>query len=729
MTARITAVIPCFNPGSLIIEAVESLQAQTLPPAEIIVVDDCSTDPPTERAITQLSSLATVRIIRQPRNAGPGAARNAGVDATSAPLIMFLDADDTLAPGSLATLSDALATTSRAGFAYVSIQSFGNTRARQEAPPFNPYTLHLVNYCSSAALFRREVFDAGLRFSEDRTLVTEDWDMFLSATAAGFPGVAAPGATLRYRRYGFSRIDGSDVVDEHTGNLGLDQRRRRPDIFAPDRLLQLKAAHAPAVSLALPAHEVALALTDGTLGEQTLPDHELLHVDGSMPTGKVLCALSTSGVMRRDRWLLERIVAPFEARLHPPMVLVLRAQALRTGVGGTGGGIEAGDVVTGGIAPGDIVGVAIPQALLEGAAYELDGNRTEAIFALASEMWSEHARAVRIIAGPDVGLRQVSTSEAALWTRVRMADRASVALGHPASAGEDLERKVRLASPAALSWRTTGRAEGLFPQHRQVSRLRVLRLVRDVRFPSHFLVGEDQEAWTGCEIIDEAACRVHEVEAWGTSPMLRVIDPATEERAVVVGAPSQGWSVEAVLGYAEIQAVPGAIPLGALVEGSGATSAAWVYPCDSPTESGEVGRGVVVNGSAIWRGARNSDGRHVYGFPASLTRRGIDLEGPIFELLSRPPVGIPTVPIQAVSRPGQVEAAGLVREGWSGRLPTPLQAEGAVGFLPAERTHPHQRQITVAVRYSDQDLLVSNIPGEGALMGYREIGVLGYAQA
>lgn len=65
------------------------------------ILDECASNPPT----FQPSNLLTLHVIHQP-NAGPGAARNAALDVAKAERIIFVDADDTLAPDALVRLSE-----------------------------------------------------------------------------------------------------------------------------------------------------------------------------------------------------------------------------------------------------------------------------------------------------------------------------------------------------------------------------------------------------------------------------------------------------------------------------------------------------------------------------------------------------------------------------------------------------------------------------------------------
>jgi glycosyltransferase involved in cell wall biosynthesis len=86
----ISVIIPTYNRADLIGQALESALAQTYPADEIIVVDDGSTDD-TEQVVAQYAGR--VRYMRQV-NAGPSAARNRGIQASSGDFIALLDSDD-----------------------------------------------------------------------------------------------------------------------------------------------------------------------------------------------------------------------------------------------------------------------------------------------------------------------------------------------------------------------------------------------------------------------------------------------------------------------------------------------------------------------------------------------------------------------------------------------------------------------------------------------------------
>jgi glycosyltransferase involved in cell wall biosynthesis len=92
----ISVVIPCFNDGAFLMEALESALAQTLPPLEILVINDGSTDPNTIRLLKSID-VPSVSVINQD-NRGLGGARNTGIRNSTGRYIYFLDADNVLRP-------------------------------------------------------------------------------------------------------------------------------------------------------------------------------------------------------------------------------------------------------------------------------------------------------------------------------------------------------------------------------------------------------------------------------------------------------------------------------------------------------------------------------------------------------------------------------------------------------------------------------------------------------
>jgi hypothetical protein len=123
MTPPVAVVIPVWDAYvGFLPEAVASVVDQRIE-AEIIIVDNASAEP--------LPALEGVRVVRSERRLSTGTARNLGLDAVTAPLVVFLDADDVMLPGSLATL---LAGLGERDIAFAMAIIDGDTGGRHRAP-------------------------------------------------------------------------------------------------------------------------------------------------------------------------------------------------------------------------------------------------------------------------------------------------------------------------------------------------------------------------------------------------------------------------------------------------------------------------------------------------------------------------------------------------------------------------------------------------------------------
>lgn len=93
-----TVIIPAFNAAAYIADAIQAAQRQTQKWIEIVVVDDGSADATSSIVAAMAEDDHRIRLLRQPENRGPSAARNRALDAARGEWIVLLDADDTMEP-------------------------------------------------------------------------------------------------------------------------------------------------------------------------------------------------------------------------------------------------------------------------------------------------------------------------------------------------------------------------------------------------------------------------------------------------------------------------------------------------------------------------------------------------------------------------------------------------------------------------------------------------------
>lgn len=111
MRPLVSVIVPAYNAEAHLSEAIDSALAQTYPRVEVVVVDDGSTD----RTRTVMAAYGDrIRAVHQ-ENAGPAAARNAGICASRGELLGFLDADDVWLPERLDRLVSVLEATPELG--------------------------------------------------------------------------------------------------------------------------------------------------------------------------------------------------------------------------------------------------------------------------------------------------------------------------------------------------------------------------------------------------------------------------------------------------------------------------------------------------------------------------------------------------------------------------------------------------------------------------------------
>lgn len=190
---RISVVIPAYNAANFIARAIASVQAQTLLPNEIIVVDDGSEDH-TASLVEELPG--NIRLIRQ-KNGGPASARNHGAKVAEGDWIALLDADDSWLPDKLERQVRYLED-NEVGIVHALTDDSDVQKSLPE--PIDFAAMWEKNWLvTSSVLIRRTAFEAVGRFDEDRTLISvEDYNLWLRMTHAGWKIATVAEALVQY---------------------------------------------------------------------------------------------------------------------------------------------------------------------------------------------------------------------------------------------------------------------------------------------------------------------------------------------------------------------------------------------------------------------------------------------------------------------------------------------------------------------------------------------------
>jgi GT2 family glycosyltransferase len=224
VTAGLVSVVtPCYNAAAFVGETIESVRAQQYPAVEHIVVDDGSTDDSWE-VISRYSGH--VRTVRLERNRGGSHARNVGARLARGEFLMFLDADDVIAPDALTALVAAICNRTQA----IAICRWERLREVDgqwvSEPPEVPLPeanadflrrwIDLTGWVPPCAvLWRRDEFERTGGWDEAVTL-DDDGDLMMRALVSGLRLVRAEGGRAYYRRHNETHVSVStaSVISE-----------------------------------------------------------------------------------------------------------------------------------------------------------------------------------------------------------------------------------------------------------------------------------------------------------------------------------------------------------------------------------------------------------------------------------------------------------------------------------------------------------------------------------
>ena len=180
----VSVIIPCFNATSTVARAFHSVLTQSQAPAEIILIDDFSSD--NQETLKLLKEFQkkyhdqVIHVVELGENAGPGTARNVGWDRATQSYIAFLDADDSWHPqkleiqyGWMAEHPEAMLS-AHASTQLEERQVFPKINGIQNAKRIHKLSLLISNYLPTrSVMLRRDIpdrFYPGKRYAEDYLL-------------------------------------------------------------------------------------------------------------------------------------------------------------------------------------------------------------------------------------------------------------------------------------------------------------------------------------------------------------------------------------------------------------------------------------------------------------------------------------------------------------------------------------------------------------------------------
>lgn len=226
----ISCIIPCYNYGHFLAEAIESVLRQTIPADEIIIADDCSTDMTEEIAVFfQKKYPNQIKYVKNPKNLGIIGNFNKAVNLSTGSYIVFLGADNRFQSNYIEECVGILNQHKHVGIAYTDFLFFGSRAKKMytdfktayqstvdngfyrirfpEAEDINvTETLKTENFIHGSSMFRRICFEqvGGYQLNPTKP---EDYNLFLRIVQSGYKIKKANKTILHYRQHSLDQAN------------------------------------------------------------------------------------------------------------------------------------------------------------------------------------------------------------------------------------------------------------------------------------------------------------------------------------------------------------------------------------------------------------------------------------------------------------------------------------------------------------------------------------------
>ena len=196
---KVSVIIPCYNDGKYIQEAIDSVNAQTFKNFEIIVVDDGSTDSETQTILSKIKQ-DNLQVLFLKQNQGLPIARNRGIELAKGQYILPLDADDKIAPTYIEKACKVLDEDKDIGIVYCEAELFGETNCKWELAEFSLSQILIGNMIFATAMYRKTHWEKVNGYNKNMIHGYEDYDFWLSLLELDIKVYCIPEILFFYRQ-------------------------------------------------------------------------------------------------------------------------------------------------------------------------------------------------------------------------------------------------------------------------------------------------------------------------------------------------------------------------------------------------------------------------------------------------------------------------------------------------------------------------------------------------
>ncbi|MDP4088146.1 MAG: glycosyltransferase family A protein [Bacillota bacterium] len=200
MEKKVSIIMPCYNQGVYIEEAVESVKKQTYGNIELVIVNDGSTEEFTLKKLKEIEAAGeeNIKVLNTP-NCGLAQARNNGIKASTGHYILPLDGDDKIQETYVEKAVAAIEKSRQIGVVYCISSYFGEKTGIWPIPDFSRDLMLIDNLVFCTALYRREDYNRTKGYNPNMKFGLEDWDFWLSMMELGLDFYRIDEVLFHYR--------------------------------------------------------------------------------------------------------------------------------------------------------------------------------------------------------------------------------------------------------------------------------------------------------------------------------------------------------------------------------------------------------------------------------------------------------------------------------------------------------------------------------------------------
>ncbi len=194
---KVSIIMPCYNDGQYILEAIQSVREQTYTNWELIIIDDNSDDSDTVNIINSIHDPQI--LVLHSDHLRPAGARNYGIEHATGKYILPVDSDDTIDKTYIEKAVNVIESSPDTGIVYCKADLFGEKSGPWDLPEYSFKSMLLDNIVFVTALFYREDWEKVGGFSTTMVAGMEDYDFWLSIMELGRKIYQIPEVLFHYR--------------------------------------------------------------------------------------------------------------------------------------------------------------------------------------------------------------------------------------------------------------------------------------------------------------------------------------------------------------------------------------------------------------------------------------------------------------------------------------------------------------------------------------------------